>query len=92
MVVWDGEGMSPLHTRQLRSRVAPKDLWVTDVVLLPNANKVTFTPSAGPRAAARLQPTSFHRFLRSSILKRTEQPSTSAPHQRLAPYFCAKPI
>lgn len=52
MVVWDGEDMSPLHTRQLRSRVAPEDLWVTDVVLLPNANKVTFTPSAGLSAAA----------------------------------------
>lgn len=43
MVVWDGEDMSPLHTQQLRSRVAPKDLWVTDAVLLPNANKVTST-------------------------------------------------
>lgn len=43
MVVWDGEDMAPLHTRQLRSHVAPKDLWVTDVVLLPNANQVTFS-------------------------------------------------
>lgn len=41
-VLWDGEDMSPLHTQQLQnSRVAPKDLWVTDAVLLPNINKVT---------------------------------------------------
>lgn len=44
MVVWDGKDMSPLHTSQLRSRVAPRDLWVTDVVLLANANKVIFSP------------------------------------------------
>lgn len=44
VVVWDGKDMSPLHTSQLRSRVAPRDLWVTDVVLLANANKVTFSP------------------------------------------------
>lgn len=43
MVVWDGEDMSPLHTWQLQSQVSPKDLWVTDMVLLPNADKVTFT-------------------------------------------------
>lgn len=44
MVLWDGEDMSPLHTQQLQNnRVAPKDLWVTDVVLLPNINKVTST-------------------------------------------------
>uniref|UniRef100_H3C045 Uncharacterized protein n=1 Tax=Tetraodon nigroviridis TaxID=99883 RepID=H3C045_TETNG len=40
VVVWDGEDMSPQHTQQLRSRVPAKDLWVTDVVLLPNANQV----------------------------------------------------
>lgn len=44
MVVWDGEDMSPLHSRQLPSRAAPRDLWVTDAVLLPNANKVSVTP------------------------------------------------
>ncbi|TNN01648.1 hypothetical protein fugu_011030 [Takifugu bimaculatus] len=41
VVLWDGENMSPLHTQQLQnSRVAPKDLWVTDVVVLSNINKV----------------------------------------------------
>lgn len=44
MVLWDGEDMSPLHTQQLQnSRVALKDLWVTDVVVLSNINKVTST-------------------------------------------------
>lgn len=40
----DGEDMSLLHTHRLQnSTVAPKDLWVTDMVLLHNVNKVTFT-------------------------------------------------
>lgn len=42
-----GEDMSPLHTQRLQNAaVAPKDLWVTDAVLLHNANQVTF--SLGP--------------------------------------------
>lgn len=40
----DGEDMSLLHTHRLQnSTVAPKDLWVTDMVLLHNVNKVTST-------------------------------------------------
>lgn len=36
-----GEDMSLLHTRRLQnSTVRPKDLWVTDVVLLHNVHKV----------------------------------------------------
>lgn len=43
VVLWDGGDVSPQHAQQLRnSTVAPKDLWVTDIVLLPNINKVTF--------------------------------------------------
>lgn len=39
-----GEDMSPLHTHRLQNAaVAPKDLWVTDMVLLHNANQVTFS-------------------------------------------------
>ena len=40
----DREDMSLLHTHRLQnSTVTPKDLWVTDMVLLHNAHKVTFT-------------------------------------------------
>ena len=40
----DGEDMSLLHTHRLQnSTVAPKDLWVTDMVLLHNVHKVTLT-------------------------------------------------
>lgn len=40
----DGEDMSLLHTHRLQnSTVTPKDLWVTDMVLLHNVHKVTFT-------------------------------------------------
>lgn len=40
----DGEDMSLLHAHRLQnSTVAPKDLWVTDVALLHNVHKVTFT-------------------------------------------------
>lgn len=40
----DGEDMSLLHTHRLQnSTVAPKDLWVTDTVLLHNVHKVTRT-------------------------------------------------
>lgn len=43
-MVRDGEDMSLLHTHRLQnSTVAPKDLWVTDMVLLHNLNKVTST-------------------------------------------------
>jgi len=39
----DREDMSLLHTHRLQnSTVSPKDLWVTDVVLLHNVHKVTF--------------------------------------------------
>lgn len=39
----DGEDASLLYTHRLQNRtVAPKDLWVTDMVLLHNVNKVTF--------------------------------------------------
>lgn len=63
MVVWDGEDMSPLHTQQLRSRVPAKDLWVTDVVLLPNANQVTFRPQLALTCWLAIQPTfSLHFF------------------------------
>lgn len=80
VLVWD-EDMSPLHTRQLQSRVASKDLWVTDVVLLPSANQVTFTPSVRLSAALRLQPTLFFLFLcwRRSIATKNK-----------LPHFCAK--
>uniref|UniRef100_UPI0037E78F68 cilia- and flagella-associated protein 337-like n=1 Tax=Semicossyphus pulcher TaxID=241346 RepID=UPI0037E78F68 len=37
----DGEDMSLLHAHRLQnSTVAPKDLWVTDMVLLHNVNKI----------------------------------------------------
>uniref|UniRef100_A0A8C2ZLX5 WD repeat domain 49 n=1 Tax=Cyclopterus lumpus TaxID=8103 RepID=A0A8C2ZLX5_CYCLU len=37
----DGEDMSLLHTHRLQnSTVSPKDLWVTDVVLLHNVHKI----------------------------------------------------
>lgn len=40
----DGEDMSLLHTCRLQnSTVTPKDLWVTDMVLLHNVHKVTLT-------------------------------------------------
>lgn len=43
VAVWDAEDVSLLRTHRLQnSTVSPKDLWVTDVVLLPNAHKVTF--------------------------------------------------
>ncbi|XP_042270251.1 WD repeat-containing protein 49-like [Thunnus maccoyii] len=39
--LWAGEDVSLLHTHRLQnSTVRPKDLWVTDVVLLPNVHKV----------------------------------------------------
>lgn len=42
VVLRDGGDMSLLHTHRLQnSTVAPKDLWVTDMVLLHNVNKVT---------------------------------------------------
>lgn len=40
----DREDMSLLNTHRLQnSTVKPKDLWVTDMVLLHNVHKVTFT-------------------------------------------------
>ncbi|XP_047449893.1 WD repeat-containing protein 49-like [Mugil cephalus] len=39
--LWDGEDVSLLRTQRLHnSTVAPKDLWVTDVVQLPNVHKI----------------------------------------------------
>ncbi|XP_040048503.2 cilia- and flagella-associated protein 337 [Gasterosteus aculeatus] len=41
VAVWDAEDVSLLRTHRLQnSTVSPKDLWVTDVVLLPNAHKI----------------------------------------------------
>lgn len=43
MGLWDGGDASLLYTQRLQNgTVAPKDLWVTDMVLLHNLNKVTF--------------------------------------------------
>lgn len=40
----DAEDMSLLHTHRLQnSTVAPKDLWVTDVVLMQNVDKVNLS-------------------------------------------------
>lgn len=45
-----GDDLSLLHSQRLQhAAVAPKDLWVTDVVLLPNANQVRLSSTLATR-------------------------------------------